>query len=653
MTAVQLGTALQQDKLLANSHKIIQAAAGAGGAGEYVEDVFSIDLYVGDSGTGQTITNGIDLSGEGGMVWFKTRSTANAHNIYDTERGNGEMQYITTEPTYTNSTNPWTPSSTGFNTGDDFGGSENQNGADTVAWTFRKAPGFFDVVTWTGNGGVGRQISHNLGSTPGFVAIKRTDSSDNWKCWHTGTGDGVTFELDGTSGDTGENWPTGGFTSTYFTVNSGGAFNASGGTYVAYLFAHDDQQFGDSADESIIKCGSFNAAADTDINLGWEPQWVMFKNSSSTSNWQIIDMMRGFVNYSPDKQLLANSNTTEGDSALASPTATGFTWVPSASGNTYIYIAIRKPMKIPESGSEVFGYQEWTGNDVAGRKITLSGVDRTDLFIHKRSDANAGPYWTNRHLGRGSTASGLYGQLNSSASSADDTSNIYFDTHNGVILEATTQTNGSPDPFLGLGFKRARGFMDIVAYTGTGTAGDTQTHNLGVTPELIFVKQRDALQIGLVYNKTITASKYLTLFDTSSGDTGATSDTGGFNGTAPTSSVFTLGSYSNVNGSGNKYAAYLFATLAGVSKVGSVTVSGSTNVDCGFSSSARFVMLKRTDATGDWFVFYKIVSGNDTYFRFNNAGAKVATSDFVGTYSSGFTVESGFTNGDYIFLAIA
>jgi hypothetical protein len=485
-----------------------------------------------------------------------------------------------------------------------------------------------------------------------MIIWKRTSASDNWGVYHRDHTGYLLLDRDSAGEST---VVIDNITDTSFRIKYDyGFINEGSNTYVGYLFAHDEQDFGTGSDESIIKCGSFDGTANTDVNLGWEPQWVMFKNTTSAGNWQIVDMMRGFVNYSPDQQLMANLSNAESSNQLASPTATGFTWMPSASGNTYIYIAIRKPMKIPESGSEVFGYQEWTGNDVNGRKITLSGVDRTDLFIHKRSDANAGPFWANRHLGRGSTTSGLYGQLNSSSTNPDDTGSVYFDTHNGVILETTNQTNGSPDPFLGLGFKRARGFMDIVPWTGDGSSSRNINHNLGVAPELIIAKRRDAAQAWPVYVESlgVGATSGLRL-NTSDGTDYSNSSR--FPST-PTSSVFTIGNDSNVNTSSGRYVAYLFATLAGVSKVGSVTVSGSTNVDCGFASTARFIMLKRADGvgvTGDWFVFYKVVSGNDTYFRFNISGAKVTTSNFVGTYSSGFTVESGFTNGDYIFLAIA
>ena len=70
--------------------KLLQAAAGNAGESLYVEDVFSTYLYTGNGST-QTITNGIDLDGEGGLVWIKNRGTGNAtwHYLFDTERNAG------------------------------------------------------------------------------------------------------------------------------------------------------------------------------------------------------------------------------------------------------------------------------------------------------------------------------------------------------------------------------------------------------------------------------------------------------------------------------------------------------------------------------------------------------------------------------------
>jgi len=135
--------------------------------------------------------------------------------------------------------------------------------------------------------------------------------------------------------------------------------------------------------------------------------------------------------------------------------------------------------------------------------------------------------------------------------------------------------------------------------------------------------------------------------------TGATSSFF-WNDTAPTASVFSLGASLN---QASSHIAYLFATLAGVSKVGSVSHSGSsTDVDCGFSSGASLVMLKRTDANGDWFWWNSargIVSGNDPYLLLNSNAAEVTNTDLIDPLSSGFTITDDFTDGTYLFYAIA
>ena len=67
-----------------------QAIAVAGGAaageGLYVDEVFSTFLYEGNGGT-QSINNGIDFSGEGGLVWIKRRDSTSGYFLADTERG--------------------------------------------------------------------------------------------------------------------------------------------------------------------------------------------------------------------------------------------------------------------------------------------------------------------------------------------------------------------------------------------------------------------------------------------------------------------------------------------------------------------------------------------------------------------------------------
>jgi hypothetical protein len=114
-----------------------------------------------------------------------------------------------------------------------------------------------------------------------------------------------------------------------------------------------------------------------------------------------------------------------------------------------------------------------------------------------------------------------------------------------------------------------------------------------------------------------------------------------------------------LNSSGDTYVAYLFATVAGVSKVGSFshTNGSATNVDCGFSSGARLVICKRTNDSGGWYIFDSvqgIVAGNDPHLELNSSGSQVTGFDVIDPLSSGFTIASGFlSSGTYIFYAIA
>ena len=140
-----------------------------------------------------------------------------------------------------------------------------------------------------------------------------------------------------------------------------------------------------------------------------------------------------------------------------------------------------------------------------------------------------------------------------------------------------------------------------------------------------------------------------------------TGNDAGFGNTAPTATQFTVGGFPA--SSGGTFIAYLFATAAGISKIGKYTGTGSNlNVDCGFSAGARFVLIKRTDSTGDWYVWDSvggIVAGNDSYLLFNSSAAQVTNTDYIDPLNAGFTVTSSApaalnaSGGTYIFYAIA
>ncbi len=107
----------------------------------------------------------------------------------------------------------------------------------------------------------------------------------------------------------------------------------------------------------------------------------------------------------------------------------------------------------------------------------------------------------------------------------------------------------------------------------------------------------------------------------------------------------------------------MFASLDGISKVGTYSGTGNNvDVDCGFTAGARFVLIKRTDSSGDWYVWDTvrgIVAGDDPYLLLNSTAAEVTSTDYIDPLNSGFTVTSSApaalnaSGNTYLFLAIA
>ena len=206
-------------------------------------------------------------------------------------------------------------------------------------------------------------------------------------------------------------------------------------------------------------------------------------------------------------------------------------------------------------------------------------------------------------------------------------------------------------------WRRAHKYVAVVAYKGNGLdTGHNISHNLGAVPEMIWVKNREtASQDWYVYHKNIGNTHYLRLNATSASVDSADA----WNDTTPTDSVFTVGGAGDVNWNNANHIAYLFASLDGVSKVGSFshTNNTTTSVDCGFSNGARFVMIKLSDGADSWYVWDTtrgINAGTEPLLRLNTNGAEITTNDWIDPLSSGFQITgSDLLTGTYIFYAIA
>jgi len=626
----------------------------AAGPANYIEDVFSTWLYTGNGST-QTITNGIDLSGKGGLVWCKARTggTTN-HALSDTVRGRSAASSSDTtaaQITAAAGRNITSFNSNGFSLGTDFQINFNPTGVSMASWTFREQEKFFDVVTYTGNGAAPQVVNHSLGSVPGCVIIKRTDSTGDWYVSHRYDFGGSMLILNSTAAA----FAAGiGATATTFSVfgATGTALNnVNGATYVAYLFAHNAGGFGLSGTDNVISCGSYTGTGATGntITLGYEPQYLLTKASSTTGNWTIVDTMRGF-DLATDNTLQANTANAEAATTVGFPTATGFTLDttgnPNASGVTYIYIAIRRgPMKVPTTGTSVYESATRTGTaSVIPRYVSGFPVDWT----FRKSDVTAVGDWQAGDRLRGAV------QVKPNLTEAETAASpLYtFDSMTGysALAAATNSTNDRSWMF-----RRAPSFFDVVCYTGTGVAR-TVTHNLGVAPQLLITKGRSNAIDWYTYSEPTGNANFLLL----SADFGGIGS-GIWNSTSPTSTQFTVAGANNNNG--QTYVAYLFATCPGVSKVGSFIGTGATQtINCGFTGGARFVLIKATSTTGDWYVWDSargIVAGNDPYLRLNSTAAEVTSTDWVDTAATGFELSNAGGNlanssgVSYIFLAIA
>jgi len=175
----------------------------------------------------------------------------------------------------------------------------------------------------------------------------------------------------------------------------------------------------------------------------------------------------------------------------------------------------------------------------------------------------------------------------------------------------------------------------------------------------MIVKRRNSASNWYVYQANLGATKFIIINSNSSEGASPTY----WNDTNPTTSVFSVGTNDAVNASGGTYVAYLFATLPGISKVGGYTGTGTTlQINCGFTTGARFILIKDTNIAGDWYVWDTargIISGNDPYLLLNTTQTEVTSTDYIDPLASGFEISSNApsainaSGGSYIFLAIA
>lgn len=622
-----------------------------------IEDVFSVDGYNGN-GISQTVTNNIDLAGKGGMVWTKSRSDSRAHSIQDTVRGRTKyLNSSTTDAEGSDGSRITSFNSTGFTVGD---GSTvtNSNNASYATWTFRKAPKFFDVVTWSGNNASGRQISHSLGTTPGLIIVKNLDTSQQWPVWHRSLTGGQELFLNQTASTTSYGL-FGTPTDSTFTVNSFAGTNASPYNYIAYVIAHDPSATG------LIQAGSYiGNGGVNNISLGWEPQFVLVKRATGASDWHLIDTTRGMTVGTGNNNLYANLASAEminGATSYAQPTATGFSINNTGTawnniGDTYIYVAVRRgPMRKPTDATKVFKPVLYTGNTGASSDSITTGFPVDMILSQKRNPFGSYAQNNNRLTDR---ALGLAPFLNTQSTNTTDSASAFTSfgmTGMTFTNFYTLQVSGIDSNYVHWAFRRHPGVLDTVIYSGGG--GDTvKSHNLGVVPEMAISKRLDGTSDWFVSSKYINSfwQAYLKL------NSSEAATFGSYALYNPTSTQITASGL--VDASGGRYVTYLAASLPGISKIGTYAGSSSdVTVDAGFSGAPRLLLIKRTDSPGNWIIFDSARGitngGSDPALRLNLANEETNGVNHVEPTGSGFIAKAGnadvnASGGNYFFWAI-
>ena len=328
-----------------------------------------------------------------------------------------------------------------------------------------------------------------------------------------------------------------------------------------------------------------------------------------------------------------------------------------------------------DNGSEHFNTVLWSGDGNTGRTISGVGFQPDWTWIKRRGSSTYSHALLDSNRGGGKA-------LSSDNTDAENTNNNILSSWNSdgfviALSDVSAFSNTSGHTYVGWNWKANGGTtssntdgsitstvqanttagFSIVTYTGTGSNA-TVGHGLGKKPNFIFIKDRDNSKSWVVYNSHLTALKRLNL-DTTSASVNASE----FQDTEPTTSVFSIATDNNVNGSSQDYVAYCFAEIEGYSKFGSYTGNGSSDgtfIYTGFRPA--WLIGKRTDGSGNsWFMFdNKRDTANvmDNYLYANESGAENTGTGRVDFLSNGFkwrnTAQAwNGSSNTYIYMAFA
>lgn len=295
------------------------ARTGTGAAATVTGVGFAPDLYISKS-----TNNSID------PTWYD-RLRGNGNELHSNNT-NAELYRSDEQKTFTND---------GVTLGGGGWQYVNWAGWNYINHFFKRAPGVFDVVAYTGTGSA-RTVNHSLGAVPELMIVKsRSNNPTSWVVYSSALGASKAIYLNlSIAAETADStyWNTSAPTSIVFSLGTLADINGSSRTYIAYLFA---------TSPGISKVGSYtgNGSSQTiDCGFSAGARFILIKRIDAASDWFLWDSARGII-AGNDPTLWLNSTSAEDSSVdRIDPHASGFVINEvgsntNTSGGTYIYLA--------------------------------------------------------------------------------------------------------------------------------------------------------------------------------------------------------------------------------------------------------------------------------------------------------------------------
>tara|TARA_R100000734_G_C3319006_1_gene114011 strand:+ start:3478 stop:7401 length:3924 start_codon:yes stop_codon:yes gene_type:complete len=636
-------------------------------SGFYKFDGNSKDEVLRSNGSDSNMDYEFGLGFKPDFVWIKPRTQADHHNIYDSTRG--ATKQLAPNSTAAESTQPQTVQSFdtgGFTTNGD--NNINNSGIDYVAWCLKANGGTtssnsdgaitstvqsnsaagFAIAKVTGSGS-SATFGHGLGSTPEVIVRKNLDASDDWTFYTTvidGTLDYMKFNTNNGPDPSSYSLPT----STVFT-NPG---DTNDRIYYSFVSV--------AGFSKISKYTGNGNANGPIVTTGFEPAFLIIKSLDRADHWFMVDNKRSPLN-PRDEALFINLTDTEYSNYAAKVEfyGNGFRVISSdnlinANNEKYLYMAFAEdPDTVVPTKAKSFNTVTWTGTG-SNRSITRVGFKPGFLWIKGRNNTEH-PYLYDAIRG----SSKYLHSTTDGGEVTDTTSRLASFDQDGFSLFTDGAVNGNGSTYVGWAWKmdndepvintdgntdsivlvNANAGMSVVSYIGTGSA-TTIGHGLNSAPEMIIVKNRSGSDDWRVYHTAMGPTKYRNLNDSSAQATSSNI----WNDTAPTNTVFSVGSAGSVTEENDHFIAYCFHSVTGFSKFG-YWQGGTTTINLGFQPD--FVMHQDYGAGGSWSMIDS-VRDDDVQLKAQSSDAESSQSLITFT-STGFTATSESSNVYRLYMA--